>query len=566
MKKIILVILLLITIQLKAQTPSWSWAKASNGLYQNYPITSTQDSDGNNYTLGCYRFDMTLDNIAVSCPNEKGYYICKQDSSGNLIWIKSIAANFGGVLNELNIALDHNNNILIGGQASGFSGSNTGIPNNTLILFDSGSYNLSITNYNLFFAKFDSNGDILWAKSNTSTSSSVKSISFDSNNNIYIAGEFQGFSLVLDTTVLLNNGATSNYVCRDNFIAKYDSSGNFIWAKKFGGTTNEFLDNINIDADGNFILTGVGGSNFSVTSTINFTNNSLEYEIFKVKINSDGDFLSINNLGNISDYNYGGFTKTTKELSTFQYGYFSSSTIGFNDGSLLTKIGEQDIYLVKYNTNGTINWAKNFGYVNAYLTLDDITTDSLNNVYLAADFSGSSILFNNSTYTNHGNVTSIIIKLNSNGNIVWVKSADGTGTNTQNYPLTINANLNGVFISGIFNNQNISYDNFNLFNISNTSTSDNSFFAYIDQNNLSTNEFQKYSLLIYPNPVKDNLSISGIENLKGTNYSITDTSGRIINNGIITDSSNYSFEVSNLKTGIYFFTTNSGFCQKFIKE
>lgn len=564
MKKIILLILLSVTIQLNAQTPSWSWAKASNGIYQNYPITSTQDNDGNNYTLGIFNVDVTIDNSTISGPYNRGYFLCKQDSLGNLIWIKSFYANFGGVLNDLNIALDPNNNIFIGGQASGFLGSNSGIPNNTLIVFDSGSYNLSITNYSLFFAKFDSNGDIQWAKSNNSTSSSVKSISFDINNNIYIAGEFKGLSLIFDTTALSNNGATPEFV--DNFIAKYDSSGNFIWAKKFGGTSNEFLDNINIDTDGNFILTGVGGSNFSVTPSINFTNNSGEYEIFKVKINSDGDFLSIDNFGTILNYNIEGFIKTTKELSTLQYGYFSSPTKSFDDGTILNKIGEQDVYLVKYNSNGTVDWAKNFGFMNSYFTMDDITTDSLNNVYIAADFSGSYIQLNNSLYTNHGYLTSIIIKLDSYGNIIWIKNADGTGTNKLNFPSTINANLNGVFISGVFNNENISYDNFNLFNIPNTNTSYNSFFAYIDQNNLSNNEFQKNNLSIYPNPVKDHFNLSGIENLNGSSYTITDASGRIINNGTITGNSNFSFEVSNLKTGIYFFTTNSGFCQKFIKE
>lgn len=564
MKKIILLILLFINIQLNAQTPSWSWAKVGIGLYQNYPITSTQDSYGNNYTLGVFNVDLTIDNATVSGPYNRGYFLCKQDSFGNLIWIKSFNANFGGVLNNLNIALDHNNNILIGGQASGFVGSNSGIPNNTLLIFDSGSYNLSITNYDMFFSKFDSNGNILWAKTNSSTDSVIKSICLDSNDNIYLAGEFKGLSLIFDTTILSNNGTTPDYV--DNFIAKYDTSGNFIWAKRLGGTSNEYIDNINIDTNGNFIITGVGGSDFSVASSINFTNNSGEYEIFNIKISPDGDFLSIDNFGTVLNYNIEGYIKTTRELSTFQYGYFSAPTMSFNNGTILNKIGEQDMYLVKYNSNGAVDWAKNFGFLNSYFTMDDITTDSMNNVYIAADFSGSNIQLNNSSYTNHGFLTSIIIKLDSYGNIIWIKSADGTGTNKLNYPLAINANLNGVFICGSFNNENITYDNFNLFNIPNTNASNNSFFAYINQNNLSNIEFQKSNLLIYPNPVKNKFNISGIEKLKGSSYYITDASGRIIFNGTISDNSDYSFEVSNLKSGIYFFTTNNGFCQKFIKE
>src|SRR6185503_10166366 len=71
-----------------------------------------------------------------------------------------------------------------------------------------------------------------WAEKSTGSikNDGAKCITVDGNGNSYVAGYFYSTTITLDTITLINfnNGI-------DIFIAKYDTSGNVMWAKSFGG-------------------------------------------------------------------------------------------------------------------------------------------------------------------------------------------------------------------------------------------------------------------------------------------------------------------------------------------
>ena len=91
----------------------------------------------------------------------------------------------------------------------------------------------------------------LWAKSAGGTSDEFgRSVSTDALGNVYVIGTFQSISLTLGTAVLTNAGSY------DMFIAKYDPSGNVLWAKSSGGTSYEGAQSVSIDALGNLYVVG----------------------------------------------------------------------------------------------------------------------------------------------------------------------------------------------------------------------------------------------------------------------------------------------------------------------
>ena len=103
--------------------------------------------------------------------------------------------------------------------------------------------------------------DFEWAKTFKSLNGSISSydpysgsMAIDVKGNIYTVGSFSG-SLHLDSgsnTYSLDSDST--YL--DIFISKLDDSGNLIWAKRLGGTFNDWGRSIVLDSYGNIYVTG----------------------------------------------------------------------------------------------------------------------------------------------------------------------------------------------------------------------------------------------------------------------------------------------------------------------
>ena len=168
----------------------------------------------------------------------------------NFEWAKS----FGGTSTDqgYSIALDSSGNVYTTGRFQGTADFDPGAGTNNLT---------AQGDYDVFIQKLDPSGNFLWAKSFGGTSYDVGySIALDASGNIYTTGLFGG-------TVDFDPGAgTNNLTAQGNFdvfIQKLDPSGNFLWAKSFGGTSYDVGYSIALDASGNIYTTGY----FSVSYT-----------------------------------------------------------------------------------------------------------------------------------------------------------------------------------------------------------------------------------------------------------------------------------------------------------
>ena len=138
------------------------------------------------------------------------------------------------------VATDANGNILV-----------TGVFYSSSITFGT----TTLTNAggsNMYIAKYDAGGNVLWAKSAGGTDSNGGySIATDANGNIFVTGEFRNSSITFGTTTLTNAGYY------DIFIVKYDVGGNVLWAKSTGGTDWDEGRSVASDANGNILVTGI---------------------------------------------------------------------------------------------------------------------------------------------------------------------------------------------------------------------------------------------------------------------------------------------------------------------
>ena len=109
-----------------------------------------------------------------------------------------------------------------------------------------------------------------------------RAIASDSQGNLYSIGYFSGTATFGSTTL----ETTGDF---DIYIAKLDSSGNFLWAVQAGGTDDDQGYGIAVDAAANVYVTGYYRGSAAFGSTT-LTGNGM-YDIFIAKLDTNGSFL-----------------------------------------------------------------------------------------------------------------------------------------------------------------------------------------------------------------------------------------------------------------------------------
>lgn len=326
--------------------------------------------------------------------------------------------------------------------------------------------------------------NLAWATQVGSTAGDVgEDIVVDAAGNVYTTGYFQGTADFDPSAAVFNLTSAGSY---DIFITKLDASGNFVWAKRFGGTGDDAGSSIALDADGHIYFTGYfqGTADFDPsTATANLIAAGGN-DIFVSKLDNDGNLIWAKKFGALSndiaqkivvdaagDVYTVGFFQTVVD--------FDPSTATFN----LSSAGGFDAFVLKLSTAGNFVWAKRFGGGGSDEAAS-IAIDGNNNVYSiglfegTADFDPSAATFN---LVSVGYTDIFISKLDANGNFVWAKSFGGTQYDYGN-SIAIDAN-NNIYAAGSFQ-ANVDFDpsaaTFTL--SSNVSTMSNTFILKLDAN------------------------------------------------------------------------------------
>lgn len=174
---------------------NWEWGKAIGDLnysnFNGFGITKIcSDTTGNSYIAGAFEDSIVINSFKLIKSVDSTIYMAKLDTAGQAIWCKKQCG-----LSVSAMAIDKLSNIFIAGQ-------------------NDGSNSLS---------KYDSSGILQWCKN---TSGLINFVQADDDGNIYIKGWFTD-TLNLGAYILISASTSST------FFAKCNSSGSFVWAKKF---------------------------------------------------------------------------------------------------------------------------------------------------------------------------------------------------------------------------------------------------------------------------------------------------------------------------------------------
>jgi hypothetical protein len=248
----------------------------------------------------------------------------------------------------------------------------------------------------LFIAKYDAGGNVLWAKSGGDTyqMDNMNSVAVDASGNAYVAGEFYNPTINFGLFTLTNSDDT--VYSSDFFLIKYDANGNVQWAKSAVGAYEDIASSVAVNASGNIYLAGWFDSPTLSFGYITLTNHNSKdtADIFLAKYDTGGNVLWAKSAGGKKG---DGASSVAADVSGNAYiaGTFSSPAINFGS-TTLTNTG---LFLAKYDANGNALWAKSAvgGDV-----ATSVAVDATGESYITGYFTSSTTTFGSTTLTNAG--------------------------------------------------------------------------------------------------------------------------------------------------------------------
>jgi hypothetical protein len=230
----------------------------------------------------------------------------------------------------------------------------------------------------VYVVKLDANGNLQWSKTiGGPASEEGNSLIQTSDGGYAITGYTKSFGAGED----------------DVYVVKLDANGNLQWTKTIGGKNEDLGTSLIQTSDGGYAITG---------STKSF--GAGEDDVYVVKLDANGNLQWTKTIsGKTEDLG-------TSLIQTSDGGYaITGSTKSFG-------AGEDDVYVVKLDANGNLQWTKTIGGSASEIGFSLIQTSD--GGYAIAGFT---------TSFGAGEANVYVVKLDANGNLQWTKTIGGPG-------------------------------------------------------------------------------------------------------------------------------------------
>jgi len=292
--------------------------------------------------------------------------------------------------------------------------------------------------------------DWLWAKGAGGTGEDIcYSVARDNSGNYYVAGSFSG-------RVSFGNTTLSSSGNRDIFVGKLNADGNWLWAKKAGGTYNDIASAIAVDSAGNAYITG-----YFASTTLTFIAGAITLsrsggnDLFVAKISSNGvwQWARKNSSGGAST-DTGNSIAVDADSNVYMTGYFRRN-ITFTTATGTTTLTAQtysyyDMLVAKISSDGIWQWVIQ-GSGADIKQGNGIAVDNLGNAYVTGGFNSRTLTLGNIVVTNHRDTVfdGFVAKVSPEGQWLW---ADRFGGINADGGSSIAVDTTGnIYLTGYFN-------------------------------------------------------------------------------------------------------------------
>lgn len=525
------------------------------------------DGDGNVIIVGSFEDDIDIDGTQLTSVNSKDLFVIKNDPLGNLNWHFQIQGD--EVKKAEAVATDDMNNVFVVGDFEG------------TVNFDINNSNVSLTagagEKHGYICKLDQNGNFQWVQQiETDSEINIQDIDIY-NNDVFITGEFNGTTDfdpgAGNLTFNVNPGSTGSGNT-NVFFAKYDNTGNVLFAKHLEGASYNYCSSIRVNQSGEIIIYGdflgqIDADPDAVNQEL-IIGNSSAYDIFFAKYNAAGDFVWVKHLEDANAQTFASNLDVDASGNIIICGELYGEDVDFGLGtgtSLLSQegpMGYADLFIAKYTGAGDLAWTNKLGGTGFVAGLVTTFNDQ---VLVSGSFVDEiQFLDGNTTITNNSNVSGTSISMgiiDENGSSLWLDKLGNV--NADLYARKFSHDGSDLYLTGFFNGSvDFSFDQSG--NNYNSNGVNDVFLTKINPpTNLNVSEFENSSISVFPNPTTNRLNISIQGELKVVQTSIYSLEGRQL---LERDKASTTIDISALPKGTYVLkikTENAVSQQRFVK-
>lgn len=320
-----------------------------------------------------------------------------------------------------------------------------------------------------FVYKKDAAGNFVWAQSfngNSSAYVDVRASTTDTNQNIYIAGMFQGtvnFGTSVKTANVFSGGGAPGRRNFDGYVVKYDSTGNVVWVKTVRGPAEDRIESIKSDRNGNIYVTGCfeGGPNapfwtdFFGGPTKNTTGSITSMDLFVAKIDQNGNVKWVRTGG--GKYNdYGEAVEVDKNGNVYVGGDYSAWAEF--DGQRIDSVHFSLNFLVnKYDSTGNLLWIRT-GVGTGYDVARSISASEDGEFLHVTGVVSDKAIFGSDTLNGYGGEDVLLASYRSDGTLLRARAMGSSGNDRGHY-VAIHPQSGEIFLTG-YCNSGASFDNY----------------------------------------------------------------------------------------------------------
>ena len=222
----------------------------------------------------------------------------------------------------------------------------------------------------IFLLELGPTGNLLWAKViGSAESDQGYGVAFDSAGKLFATGSFQG-------TIDLGAGPLTSLGSTDLYVARFFQSGQAVWSKSYGGASSDYSSGLVIDASGNLLVTG------GFLGPVDFGTGPLTtpgyYDAFVAKITAMGQTVWAKQLkggAGMGNYALPAALAVESTGAVVVGGYFYGQVdLG---GGPLTSAGGTDAFLARFDASGVFTYGKRFGGSYVYPGQPKYVTDAI---------------------------------------------------------------------------------------------------------------------------------------------------------------------------------------------
>jgi len=319
-----------------------AWAKSVSGVGESAGFDVVAFDDGSATVMGGIQNIVTFGTFTIGSPASQGAFLAHYDPTGEVLNATRVASTLGIAVVPTRMDAIADKTVVITGYLTTSAIFGPGDPNQTTITPTGAA--------DAFVAKYNPSHVLQWAKQSSSGNSGEQGseVVIFPNGTSIVTGAFE-------STATFGGQSITSAGLVDIFVAKYDTNGTVDWVRRAGGLQTDWGTNIARGPAGSVIVAGT----FNDTVTFPGQDPLISAgvgDVFVAKYNTDGTVAWSKRAGNPSHDEPRGIASLL-DGSSIVTGYFmNTATYGPGEANetSLTSAGQKDIFVAKFNPDGTL--------------------------------------------------------------------------------------------------------------------------------------------------------------------------------------------------------------------